>query len=279
MYIPAHFAADDGLVSELLTRHGAADLVTSTAQGLLATLLPFVYDATAGEHGALLGHVARNNDQWRVPPIGEALVIVRGADTYISPAWYQSTAEHGRVVPTWNYLTAHVYGRLIVHDDPVWVEALVRRLTAKHEDGSEHPWSVDDAPPAFIAGQLRAIVGLELAITRIEAKAKASQNRPQADIDGVITNLRAAGLDRSAEDVERFRPAPPDRPRRRDVTKRDLPGIHLRLGLTRQGPERPLCPALFRRWRARRSPRHGPGRRPRGHRSRRRQHTASRRSR
>ena len=119
MYIPAHFAADDGLVSELLTRHGAADLVTSTAQGLLATLLPFVYDAAAGEHGALLGHVARNNDQWRVPPIGEALVIVRGADTYISPAWYQSTAEHGRVVPTWNYITAHVYGRLIVHDDPV----------------------------------------------------------------------------------------------------------------------------------------------------------------
>ena len=119
MYIPAHFAADDGLVSELLTRHGAADLVTSTAQGLLATLLPFVYDATAGEHGALLGHVARNNDQWRVPPIGEALVIVRGADTYISPAWYQSTAEHGRVVPTWNYIAAHVYGRLIVHDNPV----------------------------------------------------------------------------------------------------------------------------------------------------------------
>ena len=228
MYIPAHFAADDGLVSELLTRHGAADLVTSTAQGLLATLLPFVYDAAAGEHGALLGHVARNNDQWRVPPIGEALVIVRGADTYISPAWYQSTAEHGRVVPTWNYITAHVYGRLIVHDDPVWVEALVRRLTAKHEDGREHPWSVDDAPPAFIAGQLRAIVGLELAITRIEAKAKASQNRPQADIDGVITNLRAAGLDRNADDVERSRPAPPDRPRRGDMTERDLPGVYRR---------------------------------------------------
>jgi transcriptional regulator len=217
MYIPAHFAADDGPVSDLLTGHGAADLVTSTSQGLLATLLPFIYDATAGEHGALLGHVARNNDQWRVPPIGEALVIVRGADTYISPAWYQSKAEHGRVVPTWNYITAHVYGRLIVHDDPVWLEHLVRRLTAKHENGRAHPWSVDDAPPAFIAGQLRAIVGLELAITRIEAKAKASQNRPQADIDGVIANLRAAGLDRSADDVERSRPAPPDRPRRRDM--------------------------------------------------------------
>jgi len=206
MYVPAHFAADDGLVSELLTRHGAADLVTNTSQGLLATMLPFVYDPAAGACGALLGHVARNNDQWKVPSIGESLAIVRGADAYISPAWYQSTAEHGRVVPTWNYITAYVYGRLVIHDDPGWVEDLVRRLTAKHEDGREQPWQVDDAPPPFIAGQLRAIVGMELAITRIEAKAKLSQNRPQPDIDGVIAGLRAEGLDRSADDVERARP-------------------------------------------------------------------------
>jgi transcriptional regulator len=206
MYVPAHFAADDGLVSELLTRHGAADLVTNTSQGLLATMLPFVYDPAAGARGALLGHVARNNDQWKVPSIGESLAIVRGADAYISPAWYQSTAEHGRVVPTWNYITAHVYGRLVIHDDRGWVEDLVRRLTAKHEDGREQPWWVDDAPPPFIAGQLRAIVGMELAITRIEAKAKLSQNRPQPDIDGVIAGLRAEGLDRSADDVERARP-------------------------------------------------------------------------
>jgi transcriptional regulator len=207
MYIPAHFAADDALVGELLTRHGAADLITSTSQGLLATLLPFVYDPTAGEHGALLGHLARNNDQWKVPARGESLVIVRGADAYVSPVWYQSTAEHGRVVPTWNYITAHVYGRLVVHDDPAWVEALVRRLTAKHESGRDPWWSVDDAPPAFIAGQLRAIVGIELAITRIEAKAKLSQNRPEADIDGVIEGLRAEGAKRTAADVARARPA------------------------------------------------------------------------
>jgi len=208
MYVPAHFAADDGLVSELLTRHGAADLVTNTSQGLLATMLPFSYDPGTGEHGALLGHLARSNDQWKVPSIGESLVIVRGADAYISPSWYQSTAEHGRVVPTWNYITAHVYGRLVIHDDPGWVEDLVRRLTAKHEDGRAQPWWVDDAPPAFIAGQLRAIVGVELAITRIEAKAKLSQNRPQADIDGVIAGLRAEGRGQNADDVERARPAP-----------------------------------------------------------------------
>ena len=207
MYVPAHFAADDGLVSELLARHGAADLVTSTAQGLLATMLPFVYDPEAGSRGALLGHLARNNDQWKVPSIGESLVIVRGADAYISPSWYQSTAEHGRVVPTWNYITAHVYGKLVVHDDPDWVENLVRRLTDKHESHREQPWWVDDAPPPFIAGQLRAIVGVELAITRIEAKAKLSQNRPQADIDGVIEGLRAEGAERTAADVARARPA------------------------------------------------------------------------
>jgi len=205
MYIPAHFAADEATVGELLRNHGAADLVTLTAEGLAATLLPFVYLPEAGEHGALHGHVARNNTQWKLPAVGEALVIVRGPDAYISPSWYASKAEHGRVVPTWNYLTAHVYGRLVVHDDPDWTEDLVRRLTAKHEGGREHPWSVDDAPRAFIEGQLRAIVGIELLISRIEAKAKLSQNRPPADVDGVIRGLRERGDTRSADAVERAR--------------------------------------------------------------------------
>jgi len=205
MYIPAHFAADEATVGELLRNHGAADLVTLTAEGLAATLLPFVYLPEAGKHGALHGHVARNNTQWKLPAVGEALVIVRGPDAYISPSWYVSKAEHGRVVPTWNYLTAHVYGRLVVHDDPDWTEDLVRRLTAKHEGGREHPWSVDDAPRAFIEGQLRAIVGLELLISRVEAKAKLSQNRPAADVDGVISGLRERGDMRSADAVERAR--------------------------------------------------------------------------
>jgi transcriptional regulator len=201
MYVPAHFAMDDAQVRELLAHHGAADLITMTGQGLLATMLPFVFDPAIGPHGALLGHVARNNDQWQVPAQGESLVIVRGADAYISPGWYQSKTEHGRVVPTWNYITAHVYGHLAVHDDPAWVEGLVRRLTAKHESGMAEPWSVDDAPGRFVAGQLRAIVGVELAITRIEAKAKLSQNRPEADVAGVVTGLEAAGEEQAARDV------------------------------------------------------------------------------
>jgi transcriptional regulator len=201
MYVPAHFAADDATVRDLLAHHGAADLVTSTASGLIATLLPFLHDPSIGEHGALLGHVARANEQWRAEPLGEALVIVRGPDAYISPGWYPSKAEHGRVVPTWNYLTAHVHGRLVVHDEPAWVEDVVRRLTVKHEAASRAPWSVDDAPPAFIAGQLRAIVGIELRISRIEAKAKLSQNRPPADVDGVIAGLTARGDTASADAV------------------------------------------------------------------------------
>jgi len=206
VYVPAHFAADDAAVHELLTHHGAADLVTATPVGLLATLLPFVYDPAVGERGALLGHLARNNEQWRQPVLGQALVIVRGPDAYVSPGWYASKAEHGRVVPTWNYVTAHVHGQLVVHDDPAWVEALVRRLTGRHEAQSARPWSVDDAPAAFIAGQLRAIVGVELVISRVEAKAKLSQNRPAADVDGVIAGLQERGDHASARAVRSARP-------------------------------------------------------------------------
>ncbi len=198
MYIPAQFKPDDAAVHELLNRHGAADLVTSTGQGLLATMLPFLYDAPGsraglGELGSLVGHVARNNQHWREPAVGESLVIVRGPDAYITPSWYAAKREHGRVVPTWNYITAHVYGRLVIHDDVTWLEALVRRLTARHEAARAEQWSVDDAPPDYFAGQLRAIVGVELLIDRIEAKAKLSQNRSAADIDGVIAGLAESG--------------------------------------------------------------------------------------
>jgi transcriptional regulator len=208
MYVPGHFAADEELLGELLRNHGAADLVTQTDDGLVATMLPFVYVPEAGEHGALHGHVARNNDQWKRPARGESLVIVRGPDAYITPSWYASKAEHGRVVPTWNYVTAHVYGQLVVHDDAEWKEDLVRRLTTKHEAKREHPWAVDDAPRAYVEGQLRAIVGVELLISRVEAKAKLSQNRPAADIDGVIAGLRERGEVASADAVERVRPRP-----------------------------------------------------------------------
>ena len=231
MYLPKHFRAGDDDVRALLAGIGTADLVTVTEAGLLATFLPLLYDpgdasaapavprargattaaacrgvaagasapadATVAElsriGGALLGHVARANPQWSTPAIGEAMVIVHGPDAYVSPSWYPSKAEHGKVVPTWNYTTFHVYGRLVVHDDPVWVELLVRRLTERHEAGRPSPWSVDDAPGPFVAGQVRSIVGVEVVITRFEAKAKWSQNRPAADIDGVEEGLGAVG--------------------------------------------------------------------------------------
>jgi len=202
MYVPGHFAASDEDIHRLLAGHGAADLITITEQGLLATFLPFLYDAERGANGSLLGHVARNNDQWRRAAVGDAMVIVRGPDAYISPSWYPSKAAHGRVVPTWNYLTAHVYGELVVHDDVVWLDGLVRRLTERHEAGNAQPWSVDDAPSRFIAGQLRAIVGVELVISRIEAKLKLSQNRPAADIDGVIAGLTTRGDQAGAAAVQ-----------------------------------------------------------------------------
>jgi transcriptional regulator len=201
MYIPAQFAVEPAAVDELLAKHGAADLITLTDDGLLATMLPFAFEPAAGQHGALYGHVARNNDQWRRPSRGESLAIVRGPDAYVSPSWYAAKAEHGRVVPTWNYVTAHVYGQLVVHDNPQWVEDVVRRLTAKHEaarlvsPGQPPGWSVDDAPRTYIEGQLRAIVGMELQITRIEAKAKLSQNRPAGDIAGIVAGLSARGDD------------------------------------------------------------------------------------
>jgi len=207
VYIPAHFAASPDSVRHLLSRPAAANLVTATATGMLATLLPFIYDPAAGEHGALHGHLARNNPQWSEPALGESLIIVQGADAYISPTWYASKAEDGRVVPTWNYSTAHVYGNLVIHDDPAWLAAHVRRLSDHNEAASARPWTVDDAPERYIAGQLRAIVGVELLITRIEAKHKLSQNRPDADIDGVVAGLRTRGQTEIAADVVAAREA------------------------------------------------------------------------
>jgi len=142
-------------------------------------MLPFVYDQAVGTNGALLGHVARNNAQRETPILGDALVIIAGPDAYISPSAYASKCEHGRVVPTWNYVTAHVHGHLRVHDDPGWLDQQVRRLTATHENECAAPWSVDAAPPKFVASQLRTIVGVEIVINRIDAKAKLSQNHPR----------------------------------------------------------------------------------------------------
>jgi transcriptional regulator len=198
MYVPEHFRPTDDDVRSLLREHGVVDLITVTSRGIMATLLPMAWDEPGsreglGPWGALLGHVAIKNDQWREAPIGEAMAIVRGPDAYVTPSWYATKREHGRVVPTWNYVIAHAHGRLVVHRDAAWLEANVRRLADQHEAGRDAPWSVDDAPEAYIAGQLRAIVGVELVIDRIDAKIKLSQNRSAEDVAGVIDGLTADG--------------------------------------------------------------------------------------
>jgi transcriptional regulator len=208
MYVPSHFAMSAAETRSLLASITAADLITPTSQGLVATFLPLRYDADSGEHGALLGHVARNNEHWRSAgaadgngssgsdsqgSAADSLVIVRGPDAYVSPSFYAAKREHGRVVPTWNYVTAHVYGRLIVHDDVDWLRSLVTTLTEQHEAQFAQPWAVTDAPAGYIDGQLKAIVGIELRITRIEAKAKLSQNRSEADRIGVVAGLSEPG--------------------------------------------------------------------------------------
>ena len=150
MYLPKHNIADAEALHELLANLRAADLVTATSAGLFATFLPLLHDGGVGPHGVLLGHVARKNDHWRLRPVGESMVIVHGPESYISPSWYASKREHGRVVPTWNYLTAHIYGELRIHDDPVWLEGIVRRLTERYESPRQAPWGVDDAPRSHV---------------------------------------------------------------------------------------------------------------------------------
>jgi len=206
MYVPDHFSVDDEQSMQFVTDIRAADLVTVTEDGLMATFLPLLFEPAGGPRGSLCGHVARPNDQWRSASQGEAMVIAHGPNFYVSPSWYPSKGEHGRVVPTWNYATAHIYGELKIHDDAEWVGSLVRRLTDIHEAPRPAPWSVDDAPAAYVAGQLRAIVGVELVISRVEVKIKMSQNRPTADIDGVVLGLAEQGDQVAAEMVARYRP-------------------------------------------------------------------------
>ena len=208
MYVPAHFQPSDDEVRDALRHLGAVDLVTATDDGLLATLMPMLWDEPGsrpglGPWGALVGHIARNNAQWRTPAIGEAMVIVRGPDAYISPRWYAAKREHGRVVPTWNYVTVQAHGRLVVHDDVDWLETNVRRLTDTHEAQAGEPWSVDDAPRRYIDGQLRAIVGIEVILDRVVGKWKLGQNRSDEDIAGAIEGLEGGRAGRLGGDAGR----------------------------------------------------------------------------
>ena len=213
MYIPATNAEHrPEVMLDFIEAHPLGALVTATTEGLFATHLPLVLDRAAGEFGTLRGHVARANAHHRLEPTSAAaLVIFTGPDAYVTPAWYASKAEHGKVVPTWNYVAVHAHATLRWIEDRDWLDAHLRALTAAHEGRRAHPWAIEDAPPEYIAAQQRAIVGVELAITRLEGKWKMSQNRPAADIDGVGHGLGASSdaTERAvAAIVEARRPRP-----------------------------------------------------------------------
>jgi transcriptional regulator len=201
MYQPPHFQEDDPAVQHALIRsHPLGLLVTKGAAELHANLIPFVLDASAGEHGLLRGHLARPNPQWQdLDPAFEALVVFQGAEAYITPSWYAAKQETGKVVPTWNYAVVQVHGRIGVIEDEAWLRRQIEALTAHQESSRAVPWRVADAPPNYVAGQLRGIVGVEIAITRIDGKWKASQNRPAVDIPGVVDGLKADAQAEMAE--------------------------------------------------------------------------------
>jgi transcriptional regulator len=191
MYIPSSNAEHrPDVMFDFIEAHPLGALVTASAEGLFATHLPLLVDRTRGPSGVLEGHVARANPHHRrLPLTAEAMVIFAGPEAYVTPAWYASKAEHGKVVPTWNYVAVHAYGTLRFVEDAEWLHAHLGRLTQRHEGAREAPWSMADAPADYIAQLARAIVGVELTITRLEGKWKMSQNRPGADIDGVVRGL------------------------------------------------------------------------------------------
>jgi transcriptional regulator len=199
VYNPKHFAnSDQHQIIDMIRELGAAELITFGSAGIEASFLPLQLndDATV-----LRGHFARANQQWKhLDPSIEALACWRGPDTYISPSLYPTKQEHGKVVPTWNFITIQVRGNLVVHDDPQWVEQLVRSLTTQHEATSAVPWSIDDAPREYIESMISAIVGVELQITSIEAKWKLSQNKTPVEIAGVINGLQNSAA-RGAKEI------------------------------------------------------------------------------
>jgi len=195
MYQPQHFREDDPAVQHALIRaHPLGLLVTSGAGGLEANLIPFVLDPPEGGPAMLRGHLARPNGQWRDFDAGVgALVVFQGPEAYITPSWYAAKAETGKVVPTWNYVVVQVHGPMRAVEDAGWLRRQIEDLTNSQEALRAAPWAVADAPAPYVEAQIRGIVGVEIAVTRIEGKWKASQNRPAEDHPGIIAGLAADG--------------------------------------------------------------------------------------
>ncbi|GEO13141.1 FMN-binding negative transcriptional regulator [Microvirga aerophila] len=213
MYQPPHFRQERLEVQhELIRSHPLGMLVTLGSAGLVANPLPFWLDASASSLGTLRAHLSRANTQWRdFDSTREALVIFQSVEAYVTPSWYETKRETGKVVPTWNYAVVQAYGAMKVVDDPAWLMRQITEMTQGQEARQTEPWSMDDAPASFVAAQLKGIIGVEIEITRIEGKWKVSQNRPEADRRGVAEGLRTSEDDaarRMAELVEAFGPSP-----------------------------------------------------------------------
>ena len=201
MYNPSHFRETRvPVLHDLIRGHPLATLVTLGSNGLVADHIPMEIDPEPGPFGTLRGHVARANPVWRESSKDmEALVIFSGPQHYVTPSWYSTKRESGKVVPTWNYAVVHAYGPLHAIDDPAWLRDFVTHLTDRHERARPAPWKVTDAPGDFVARQLAAIVGLEIPVRRLEGKWKVSQNRGAIDRAGVAAGLRQHGDPASRE--------------------------------------------------------------------------------
>jgi len=199
MYLPPLFREDRlDVQHDLIRAHPLGLLICAGPSGLVANPIPFLIENDGSAFGTLRAHLARANPQLRdLAAADECLVVFQGPQRYITPSWYLTKQETGKVVPTWNYATVHVWGRPRVIDDPDWLRQQITDLTDTHEHPRAEPWAVTDAPESFIQAQMKGIVGLEIPIARIEGKWKMSQNRPEADRLGVYAGLRAEGEEAS----------------------------------------------------------------------------------
>jgi transcriptional regulator len=191
MYEPAHFIEERAeVLHELIRAFPLGLLVCNGEPGPVANPVPFLLDVDAGGAAVLRCHVARANPQWQLFEAGAtALAIFQGPQAYVTPSWYATKAESGKVVPTWNYCVAQARGRAVIRHDAGWLASQAGALTNRHETGRNNPWSMSDAPEAFITAQLRAIVGIEIAVDELKGKWKVSQNRPIADRNGVAQHM------------------------------------------------------------------------------------------
>ncbi|WP_192253500.1 FMN-binding negative transcriptional regulator [Mesorhizobium caraganae] len=199
MYQPPHFVETrQDVLHGLIRSHPLGLLISNGQDGPIANAIPFLLDAEAGPNGKLRAHLAKANPQWRLladNPASPVLVVFQGADAYVTPSWYETKRETGKVVPTWNYAIVQVRGMVRVIDDAQWIAQQISDLTLSQEGARETPWAVTDAPPNFIQSQIKGIIGLEIEIAEISGKWKVSQNRPVADRVGVAEGLEkeAAG--------------------------------------------------------------------------------------